>query len=678
VDRVKSLLKDNNDGRIKANATKAADTDTDHPKSCWNCGRSGHRKADCPNDLHQCSICMKSGHLEKFCLRKDNQSKPKEKGFQKPKPTYAGKGGKPKGKDFKSAPKTNKSAARKRLMNKVQALMTQLDELDVEDDVDREDESDNDDQEEVDDYDHYGSEDDVGAHVTTCDVSVDEDDKESDASVTANATSVGDHDRFFHIDSACFNGHVAKSESALTTKRDVSELKRVPCIEGVTGDKMPASSIGSFGPKIKGKVLVCEDASSNLLSLSELVKHGGRFDGDENNFRIYDQSGELILHARNHSKSGGWSVKESELRQDVKAYLTGHVKALTAKDHDYDKSDSDENEPPPETQSLIPLNPLTNPASVTQQPLSSTTLPLSADDQLRAKEAMNLCSLLGHPGDQSIIDALDGNHFPGTHLTSQDFRNARRIHGGCLACVEAKMRSNPERPTNHPAPETIGDVIHIDIYILKTVSIGGNSYVLIGVDEKSGFILAVPMKRKNEESLKMALEQMIRICNTYGHTVRFVLSDDETNLQTLNKHAATYAVEVQPVPADLHEKFVENRMRTIKDRMRAVDMSVAYAPIPELECEKLLYCVHWINCLPNSIYGAQTTPLELFTRRKAFLPQYYFGQTGLFYHKRKTLNLRSVWGIFIGYGSNPKYLRMYDPQTKSITSDKFTRFRYLV
>jgi hypothetical protein len=318
---------------------------------------------------------------------------------------------------------------------------------------------------------------------------------------------------------------------------------------------------------------------------------GGSFSGDQDNFIIRNASDDVILHARNHLGNGGWSETESELRDDVRALLSSN-----AQDHPADiaDSDNDEGEQPPDTVPQFLLNPLVNPAAAAQQLLlHNNDLILSADERRRAEEAFPLCGLLGHPGDQSIIDALDGNHFPGTHLTSQDFRNARRVFGDCVACIEGKMRADSERPTSTPPPEKIGDVIHGDIYPLKSVSIGGNLFLLILVDAKSGYILGIPMPSKNETSLAAALLKAIRIFNTYGHPVKFVLTDDEVQL----------GIQVEPCPADLHAKFVENRIGNIKNRIRAVDSSVAYAPIPELECEKVLYCIHWINSMPNVTYS---------------------------------------------------------------------------
>jgi hypothetical protein len=184
VDRVNSFIKDNNDGRIQANVVK--DGGATPPNICWNCAKAGHRRFDCPNEPHVCSLCIRKGHLEKYCLGGDPSRVSTGKGPVRPLQGKGGKGGKPRvGKDGKPVPKTNKSAARKRIIDKVkglqvevQGLVSQLDEIGS--NVD--DYESNEYNEEVDDDDHYYDDgyDDVNGNVTQCDVVESEDDFEHD------------------------------------------------------------------------------------------------------------------------------------------------------------------------------------------------------------------------------------------------------------------------------------------------------------------------------------------------------------------------------------------------------------------------------------------------------------------------------------------------------------------
>jgi hypothetical protein len=113
----------------------------------------------------------------------------------------------------------------------------------------------------------------------------------------------------------------------------------------------------------------------------QLVKDGRRFEGNEDEIKIYNSKGKLILIGKDHG-DGFWSCHQSDL---VKAYLE--------RDSHY-----------------------------------------TAEDSERAMQAFELCEELGHCGDAAITSALDNGTFRECHLTSQDLRNAREIFGPCAAC----------------------------------------------------------------------------------------------------------------------------------------------------------------------------------------------------------------------------------------------------
>ena len=229
----------------------------------------------------------------------------------------------------------------------------------------------------------------------------------------------------------------------------------------------------------------------------------------------------------------------------------------------------------------------------------------------------------------------------------------------------------PREPPSKTEPaRDIGDHIHTDITILKQKSIGHNTIILTTSDEKSSFIVGVPCQGKSEAHMRKASMQTITNFNTYGHTVKLMTTDDEISLKVLKKHLGPRGVRIESTPAGLHEKHVENRIGTIKNRKNAMLASLPYELPAELEGEAYMDAITWLNRIPNKTTGPTTTPYQLFTGQKTFIPRYYFGQWGLFYNKKQGADMPSEWGIFIGYGSNPKYLRCYNPLTKTVTSKR--------
>jgi hypothetical protein len=150
---------------------------------------------------------------------------------------------------------------------------------------------------------------------------------------------------------------------------------------------------------------VVQDATSNLLSLRELLKFGERFEGDRHTLSIFASNGDRILSARDRG-DGFWTCTKSEVKQLVAT------------------------------------------AMLTQPPQS-----FSAEERSRAQQAFNLCRLLGHPSDQALISLLDNGNMMGTALTSQDLRTARHLFGPCPASVEGKMRA-PSLPSSVTPPAT--------------------------------------------------------------------------------------------------------------------------------------------------------------------------------------------------------------------------------
>jgi len=205
---------------------------------------------------------------------------------------------------------------------------------------------------------------------------------------------------------------------------------------------------------------------------------------------------------------------------------------------------------------------------------------------------------------------------------------------------------------------------------LKNKSIGGNTVILVTSDEKSSYIVGAPASGKSEAMMKEAGLQTLAEFNSNSHVMKQMITDDEVCLATLKRSLAPWQVRVDPTPAGLHEKRVENRIRSIKERRAAMIADLWYELPPELECESYMEAIQWINRLPNKTTGPYTTPISLFKGIKPFVPKYHFGQIGMFYDKREGRDDRTEWGIFIGYGTNSNYLRCYNPLSKAVTSKR--------
>ena len=432
-------------------------------------------------------------------------------------------------------------------------------------------------------------------------------------------------DRRFIVDSGCRGAHVVKHREMLDKVIDTTQWNRKPAVQGITGHRLDTTDVG-YLPGLGGMALVTPNADESLLSLMEIVKHAdGTFIGNKSELIIRDSTGHIIIKALNRGDDF-WTCSESDIQKG----------------------------------SLGNCSFVTN--AVSQQHLT-------AEERKRADEAYNLCELLRHPGDAAIIAGLDGGCFGPTHLTAQDFRNARRLRGPCPACQEAKMRAPPE-PSSHSEPaHEIGEHLHVDLIPLRHTSLGGNNFIFVAVDEKSTYLVGVPMKSKSAAQVLSAAKSTLVEFNRYGHKVRKITTDDEKTLLTLKEPLGRYGVIMSSTPAGLHEKRIERYIQTIKDRRRSMLAGLPYELPGILECESYMDAINWINKVPNSQLGS-TTSHQLVTGQKPFIPRYHFGQVGLFYSPDKEEDKRSEWGIFIAYGPSPNYYRAYLPLKKHMYSKR--------
>jgi hypothetical protein len=216
----------------------------------------------------------------------------------------------------------------------------------------------------------------------------------------------------------------------------------------------------------------------------------------------------------------------------------------------------------------------------------------------------------------------------------------------------------------------------MDYIPLSSKSIGGNTVILLAKDDYSKFLIAVPAVSKQEAKTREAALGIVYTCNSYGHRVERMLTDDEKSLATLKPHLAKLGIRVSATPAGLHCKSVERDVRTIKGQKAAMFASLAYEPPGKLECEAFMHVIRCGSFVPNSNTGAHS-PFQLFTGQKPSIPHIPWGALGFFYSSKKDKGKGAnfIMGIFVGFGDSVKYLRCYSPMTDQVYSKrKFVPF----
>lgn len=84
---------------------------------------------------------------------------------------------------------------------------------------------------------------------------------------------------------------------------------------------------------------------------------------------------------------------------------------------------------------------------------------LTAEALVRAKEAYQLCRLLGHPGFKKLCLGLRNGNYPHIHLTEQNVINAQTTFGKCILCLEGKMAAPKELLSVSPPATVMGQKV---------------------------------------------------------------------------------------------------------------------------------------------------------------------------------------------------------------------------
>lgn len=619
-ERIKDLKRETNgDGKIQS---YPANPQTGKRKECFNCGSTEHLRFNCDQPPHICRDCGRN-HLEKFCYEtgKKQEKNQEGKGVEK-KPKEQ------KGKMLMKNPKGKKAQKRKKVIKKALSYIAGEDSDEEEEDS----EADEDEEEGEESFFMRAEVDDDEEE--ECEVAFLNDVREEEGEEVVMKLNMRDEENVpLILDTGCKRLHVCKHENLL---RDVRSAKAK--IIGINSEAISVNKKGDL--PLVGEALCPEKADATVLSvMSILQKYKGNLVADTKRMIIYDEHGEIVLKATTELVDGFWACTYNELLKREKSRIKH--KSYTAYPSNIDVEE--------ERKNPLPRN-------------------VTAEQRSRAKQAWDLCALRGHPGFDTIMRDLDNGTHPDCPLTSADVKLAIELFGPCTACIESKMRAPHEPSSLTPPAQNVGEHLHADLIPLKTKSIGGNTVLLTVVDEKSNFIITLPLPSKSTNTLQEGFESIITFFNTYGHTVKRVTTDAESTLKNLKSYFQQKKVILTNTPAGLHEKRVERAIQTLKDRKNAILASLEYEFFPNLESEVYVAAATAINSNSN-VNTKPYTPYHLVTGRKPINPQWKFGQPGLFHCKRKDMpNARAEWGIFLGYGDAPGSLRAYIPHNNGVYS----------
>lgn len=651
------------DGRIGAFTSKArgiqpvqtqrtTDLRKRDDRTCYNCGEIGHLVANCPRPPTRCGICGRH-HLTKLCPK---TSELKRVGQQPHRETRGIE------QNREQKKKSTNTQKRNRFSNYA-IRFGHEDGSDDDYDPSEEDEEQLENEEITEDKGQPSRVWYIG-------------DEESDGGTTTHdlegtsyniITKEQLEDTEFIMDTGCRRYNICK------TREIIDDIRKTKAqIVGISGTPIPADGIGQL--PFVGETLLCSGADANLISVPHLIEQypGTWVKTTASTMELITASGRVLLTAT--ARGGFWRCRYQDLKDAAKK-MDAHIGLTTRIEtvHQTEETNEEDEADTGDDNSLIALPPPVKDPN-TQWPNTPTPVPspapatthLTSEERTRAESAWKLCALLGHPGWQKIIRDLDNNCYPDTHLTSADVTNGMKLYGPCPACIEAKMRPPGEPTSLSPPAQSIGERLHADILPLRHKSLGGHTFALAAVDEKTGYVSLIALPSKHTQALTIAFRNIISFYQSYGHTVREINTDSENNLKALETVFGLMGIHHNALPPDMHQKRMERYVQTIKRRRDAMLATLPYEIPTLLEAEALVQAVTLLNQTSNKA-SSPSTPCQLVTGRRPFIPEFYFGQVGMFFvRKRDNPHVRAEWGIFLGYNGHRKSLRAYIPLSQAV------------
>ena len=275
---------------------------------------------------------------------------------------------------------------------------------------------------------------------------------------------------------------------------------------------------------------------------------------------------------------------------------------------------------------------------------------------------------LGHVGYSTLQQMLD------KHLVEGFNVNTRTPKPDCVACTEAKQSVEPF--DQHFEKETEpGDLTHLDLWgKYDTVSINGNQYFLLMVDDSSRFITTEFLKDKSKAAEKVIayLAKLI----SHNRKPKAIRLDRGKEFFNVSPWCQEKGIEIQlTAPYSPSQNSVAERMnRTLVEIARAMMRG-----LPEFLWE---YAINHASYLRNRV---STKPIKWQT-----LYEKWFSKKPNISHLRelgapvwvllqgqkvpRKIETKSRRRTFVGYDDGSKSIKYYNVETHKVLISRNVRF----
>jgi hypothetical protein len=231
-----------------------------------------------------------------------------------------------------------------------------------------------------------------------------------------------------------------------------------------------------------------------------------------------------------------------------------------------------------------------------------------------AKQAMLILRRIGLPGMREFIRLINTGGIVNCPVTAHDVYRANRIYGPVIASLKGKSKlKSPEvvKVEHIPRPVISELTLHVDIMVVEGI------YFLVSVSMPLGLTMCNYLMNKSIQIVRKAMLQQIAMYRAEAFTVSTIRSDNEGAVMAVTEDLNYMGIKVDPAGPGQHVPVVENKIKQIKERVRAFITTLPYQLPHSLLKWLVLFAVSRINMMPSAAKtGYSVSPIELFKGRK--------------------------------------------------------------
>lgn len=230
-----------------------------------------------------------------------------------------------------------------------------------------------------------------------------------------------------------------------------------------------------------------------------------------------------------------------------------------------------------------------------------------------AKSARVLMRTLGHPSNADLIQMIKMGAILNLPTTVHDVHRAQAIYGSDVASLKGKTKRQAARQAKveflPPLPQQ-DQALYADIMFVNS------QLFLIVVAEPLGMVFVRWLRNRTAGVLGEAVAAVANTLTQRNFRPITMHSDGEKGIGALTSLLHSMKLAFNPAGPEQHVPIVENMIKQIKERVRAVLNSLFYK-LPMILLRNLVnHCVTRLNMLPSGTRADPTSPRELFLQRK--------------------------------------------------------------